>query len=110
MSNKYSLYVVLVIAAIVGVAGFMIGRGARDLQVLPAVPAQTSPPSAEPTVATSNKPSCLGREQITQDDLFVKSSISYSDGKGSKTTSNDECTGTGLQVNKTYCYESPFGS
>lgn len=104
------MYVVLVIAAIVGVAGFVIGRGARDLQVVPTVPAQTAPPPAEPAAVVSNKPACDGRKQITQDDLFVKGNVSYSDRKTAKKTTDDECTGTGLQVNKTYCYENPYGS
>jgi hypothetical protein len=110
MSNKYSLYVVIVIAAIVGIAGFLIGRGARDLQVMPIAPAPATPLTAEPAVAPSNKPVCDGRQQIIQDDLYIKGSVSYSDGKGAKETRDDECVGTGLSVNKTYCYESPFAS
>jgi hypothetical protein len=43
-------------------------------------------------------------------DIYIKGSVTYTDQNGIATTVYDECSGTNLQVNELWCYESPKGS
>ncbi len=44
------------------------------------------------------------------DDIKIKGTVTYTDENGVATTVSDECTGSKLQVNEMWCYESPAGS
>jgi len=44
------------------------------------------------------------------DDIYIKGSVTYTDENGISTTIYDECTGSKIQVNEMWCYESPQGS
>ncbi|MDD3647417.1 MAG: hypothetical protein PHS44_02855 [Candidatus Dojkabacteria bacterium] len=43
-------------------------------------------------------------------EIYIKGSVTYTDKNGVATTVYDECTGSKLQVNEMWCYESPAGS
>lgn len=45
-----------------------------------------------------------------QDGIYVKGSVTTTDGNGVSTTVSDDCSGSGTQVNERWCYESPAGS
>ncbi len=44
------------------------------------------------------------------DDIYIKGSVVYTDENGVETEVYDECTGSKIQVNEMWCYESPAGS
>jgi len=43
-------------------------------------------------------------------DIYIKGSVTYTDENGVENTVYDECTGSKMQVNEMWCYESPAGS
>lgn len=44
------------------------------------------------------------------DDIYIKGNVTYTDENGVETVVYDECTGSKIQVNEMWCYESPSGS
>lgn len=44
------------------------------------------------------------------DDIYIKSKVTFTDDKGVSNTVYDECTGSNLQVQEMWCYESPAGT
>ena len=44
------------------------------------------------------------------DDILIKGSVTYIDKSGKEVEVFDECSGSKLQVNEMWCYESPAGS
>ena len=44
------------------------------------------------------------------EDIYIKGSVTFTDANGVATNLYDECSGSKLQVNEKWCYESPSGS
>lgn len=43
-------------------------------------------------------------------DIYIKGTVTYTNENGVETVVSDECTGSKVQVNEMWCYESPAGS
>jgi len=56
---------------------------------------------------TSNK---ITSEYWSTADIYTQGTTIFSDKSGNLSTVLDYCTGSKLQVNKNWCYESPLGS
>ena len=65
---------------------------------------------------TWNNGSCTPNTCLDSDasqkpnDIYIKGNVVYTNDNGVSTTTTDQCSGSGEQVNEMWCYESPAGS
>ncbi len=108
MVSKKILIIVVACAFLGG--GLLVYFFARNNYGTFTVISQPSSDSAANTRAP-RKAICDGPSSIAPGDLYSKRSVAFTDASGTMETLADECTADfPSRVNKTYCYENPYGS